>query len=56
MERDATRQVRTSDDGETPECFGETDGAASFPEGLWRLGESGRLFGGMAASLALNRT
>jgi len=40
--------VRTSDEGETPECFGESEGAAGFPEGLWRMGQSGRLFGSTA--------
>jgi hypothetical protein len=40
--------VRTSDEGETPECFGESEGAAGFPEGLWRMGRSGRLFGSTA--------
>ncbi len=32
-------QVRTSDDGETPECFGAQPHTQGFPKGLWRMSE-----------------
>ncbi len=42
-------RVRTSDAGETPQCFGEEDDDIGFPKGLWRMGGSGRVFGSTAS-------
>jgi hypothetical protein len=41
-------RVRTSDGGETPQCFGEEDEDLGFPKGLWRMGGDGRVFGSTA--------
>jgi hypothetical protein len=41
-------RVRTSDGGETPQCFGEEDEDLGFPKGLWYMGGEGRVFGSTA--------
>jgi hypothetical protein len=41
-------RVRTSDQGETPECFGEDEDSVGFPEALWTMGATGRVFASTA--------
>jgi hypothetical protein len=41
-------RVRTSDQGETPECFGEDEDTVGFPEALWTMGTDGRVFASTA--------
>jgi hypothetical protein len=43
-------QVRTSDGGETPECFGEQPSTQGFPKGLWRMDD--RVFASTAGKPA----
>jgi hypothetical protein len=46
-------QVRTADDGETPECFGEQPDTQGFPKGLWRMDE--RVFASTAGKPATHQ-
>src|SRR5439155_13740553 len=41
-------RVRTNDQGETPECFGEDEETIGFNEALWVMGTGGRVFASTA--------